>query len=201
MKLYNSLVDAERMFSMFNGVFMQIMKNKYGNIDDIAYTIKREGNNSGQFGYYFNSQIEPLLKIIDKYTITSIADLGAGYGLTSFILKNSGIASIGYEIEDRYVEFSKFLCEDMVIKKDILTLKRDDIKRYGAVYFWEPLYLRELAEKFVNNLVEIMYKGQYIIYRPSGSIGEFLSAVACLKRLKQTDLPWSGMYQVYIKKN
>ncbi len=149
-------------------------KIKNNNID---YTIKK----NGEFGYYPNDNIIPIIKYIEKNDIKSFLDLGSGCGIFLKVLNQfTNVKVMGYEIEKKLVDLSN-LFQVPTLKKNIITLKKEDIQDYQVIYFWEPLYKKELAEKFANNLVNILSKDQIIIYKPSGTIGMYLEKTGKLQ--------------------
>lgn len=140
---------------------------------------RKEGKNEGQWGFIQSPQIDNLILILNRLKIGSFIDLGSGCGILIATVKiyyqhiyNDYIKVAGYEIEDDLVKIGSYYG---VIKKDILTLDKDDIKSFGALYFYEPLQSPTLAKEFVENLEPIMYSGQYIIYQPAGSIYKYLN--------------------------
>jgi len=140
---------------------------------------KEEGKNEGQWGFIQSSRIDNLILILNRLEIGSFVDLGSGCGILITIVKiyylhiyNKFIKVAGYEIEDDLVKIGSYY---HVCRKNILTLDKEDIKSFEALYFYEPLQSPTLAKEFVENLESIMYSGQYIIYARAGSIYEYLN--------------------------
>ena len=165
---------------------------KYKYLDNISLELdrlykilqpsKNEDNNSyivknGQYKYYNNSYVLNLIKFLEINNINSFLDLGCGAGilLRMVNLYNINLKLKGYEIEDNLISIcNKLNYKEPAIKKDILKLKVDDIKDYQVLYFWEPLYNKDLAKKFVTNLAKIIQPNQIIVYYQSGSISDYL---------------------------
>ena len=175
----DSLIDKEflekykylEILSLELSVLYRVLQNS-NNEDNNSYIIK-----NGQYKYYNNTYVLNLIKFIKLNNIKSFLDLGCGAGILLKILHifNYELKLKGYEIEDNLIEICNRLnYTKPAVKRDILKLTIDDIKDYQVLYFWEPLYDRKLAKKFVTNLAKILQPNQIIVYYQSGSIGDFL---------------------------
>lgn len=150
----------------------------------LCYKIKREGDNKGQFGYYITRRISSIVKILNRYNLTSFVDLGCGSGhLVKFLHHTLNYKTKGVEIEQTLVNDAQSC---LIQQGDILDPNLD-IKKFEAIYFWEPFENRKLAEKFVDNLEEITHKGQYIIYLCSGTIGLHLNNSNKFRKLQSEE--------------
>lgn len=137
-------------------------------VKNLHFTQKREGDNKGQWGYYINEDIGTIAEFMSVNKFKKIIDLGAGAGILVHVLRALSFQAHGYEIEDTLIEISNKINSDVVIlKKDILTLIKKDIKDYECIYFWEPFCSEELSKKFIKNLTNIMKKNQHILYKPA----------------------------------
>lgn len=154
-----------------------VNKELYNN--GIVGGTKHSGNNKGQFGFYHTDYAGQILTILNRLGLSSICDLGSGPGILLSCLSSFGteLRIKGYEIEKEFVDMAQklFYGNDIVECKDILSLQAVDVRNYSAIYFWEPLYDSKLAKRFIDNLNIILKKGQYIIYQPSGAIGQYLT--------------------------
>jgi 2-polyprenyl-3-methyl-5-hydroxy-6-metoxy-1,4-benzoquinol methylase len=141
------------------------------------YQIK-QGNNQGQFGYYFNSGIAGLIVFMLANEFSSVVDLGCGPGDTLQILEKYGMRVKGFEIEPDFIRMSEQVYPSMtcIEQKDICKLDKVDIRDYQVIYFWEPISDYLQCKKFVSNLVEIMNSNQIIFMKPNGYILDILSA-------------------------
>lgn len=170
--IYNHIQSLIFLYAAFRS---KIKDNK------IDYTVKK----NGEFGYYCNTNIIPVIKYIETNDIKSVLDLGSGCGIFLKVLKQyTNIEIMGYEIDNILVNLAnKFHVP--TLKKNIITLKKSDIEKYQLIYFWEPLADDELAKKFANNLVKILSKDQIIIYKCAASIGKYLEQT---KKLDSVDI-------------
>ena len=137
---------------------------------EVIYT----GKKNGQWGYYPSKMAPNVAILMRKYGLHSIVDLGSGAGLFLLTMKHLGYETKGIEIEESLVKLSHSLGISTQ-QKDILKLTKPDIKKFGCIYFWEPLRETALCEKFVENLAKVVTKGQYIIYDCAGNTEAFLN--------------------------
>ena len=100
----------------------------------------------------------------------------------------------GYEIEHELVEISKKYFNGFVEEKDIFKLTKTIIKKYQAIYFWEPFEDNILCQKFIKFLEKKCSKGQIIIYYCSGHIKNYLDNSKQFKKLNN-----QYKYNIYIK--
>ena len=147
-------------------------------------TIKYEGENKGQFGYYPSPSVGELCILLSKLGVKEIVDLGSGIGLLLLAIKayNSNIKITGFENEKYFIDIANQIGAN-TYKKDILTLKKYDIRKFDALFFYEPFSDPTLSEAFVKNLLKRVSKGQFLIYERAGTIGEFLDKSNKVKRL------------------
>ena len=174
-QLITSLVGVTT--NMFYNTFSHLRLLSQEELDKLHSLMRRgknKGDNSGQYGYYITPvpHFHTILNLTKKYKITGIVDLGAGAGHFVSIMNTLGVRTRGIELEPTLVTLANAL-HSYVGSGDILKpiLLRDN---ENAVYFYEPMFARELQEKFVKNLEESLNKGQYIIYTQAGSTGIFL---------------------------
>ena len=122
-----------------------------------------------------------------RLKIHSICDLGCG---AAFGLK--AMQTVGVYI-NHYIDYYGFDNEEILISmaniqgscklKDIITLVRYNIYAKSLLYFWEPLRDYEMCKAFVNNLCEIAYKNQYIVFECAGYSLEHMRANNKVKEL------------------
>lgn len=149
-------------------------------LSSLNYRVKQVGPNKGQFGYYVSDKSGSLHYLLTELKSNSLLDLGSGAGILLFLLQRQGNIRVrGYEIESSLIEIANKLLPGFTIQKDILTLKVEDIQNFDTLYFWEPLADKELAKKFIDNLLSILLPKQVIIYKPSGYIRQ------CLEKSKK----------------
>ena len=120
-----------------------------------------------EFGYWANSSIGYVLVLMNRLNIKSICDLGCGaaFALKAIQVVDSHIDFYGYDNEPVLINLSG---SNSCKVKDITKLERIDIDEKSLLYFWEPIKDKEQCEKFVNNLANIAYKGQVIIFQTAG---------------------------------
>lgn len=166
MGLTNHLADY--MFELYRKITIPILPTIVG-------TGKNSGDNKGQWGYIQSRGIGELIFLLNKLKIDSIIDLGSGAGILLSIIKafNPTIKTRGFEIEEELVNHSRISYGSPIYQKDILKITASDIRDHKALYFYEPLCDRDLCQKFVENLEQIV-TDQYLIYKPAGAIAEFL---------------------------
>jgi trans-aconitate methyltransferase len=133
-----------------------------------------------------------LVAILKKNKIRSFIDLGCGAGvllkiLTMFI---PDISVKGVDNEETLVQYCNKFMAFGTKKRNILSLKREDIESYQVIYFYEPFTSRSMAQRFVENLSKIVTEGQYIIYMPAGSIQMFLREAKNIKEVNKNTSPW-----------
>lgn len=123
-------------------------------------------NNGGEFGYYITPSISALFLLIQELKVKSFLDLGAGAGILLLTL-NALVEDLrvhGYENEVELIrQHTTWLGGRVITRKDILTLNKEDIKYFQALYFWDPFRDFKLTQQFINNLASIMDKKQIII--------------------------------------
>lgn len=151
--------------STINKMILFIIKEYIKNKSHLDYTIKEEGPNKGQFGYYINKKMGSFIEKMLNHNIKSVMDLGAGYGHFVAVASKFLDYSCGIEIEEELISKSR-LTRD-IEHKDIFDLTKEDVKEIEALYFYEPFHSKDLSEKFVEHLMLIMYEGQKIFYRTS----------------------------------
>lgn len=148
------------------------------------YDLVHRKKKNGQWGYYRSPNVHSITKIIDKYNLTNVIDLGSGPGTLLKILDyhyHGQIQFTGVEIEDKLIEIHRIMDAKLidpkvkVYKRDIFKLRKANFKDIDGIYFWEPVGTPELAEKFVAKLAKVTVPNQIIIYQCSGQIGEYLS--------------------------
>lgn len=158
----------------FSGLFRRLYQSLINeDLQKISYQLKGEKDKYKrpmEFGFYINESLGYFAVIMKRLKLTSFVDLGSGPGLTlatvSLVthIKNN----VGFENEDSLVELAKKM-QFNVYKEDITTLKPEDIKDYQVVYFYEPIHDDEKCKIFIDNLCDIMYKGQLCIFQCAGS--------------------------------
>lgn len=136
---------------------------------------KPKGKDNSEYGYYINQDFSRLAEILQVYKVKHLVDLGSGSGILLYVLSRYLYYTkfTGYEIEETLINFSNLYLKSRRIttyKKDLLKLTKKDLENFDCLYFWEPIYNKDLAKVFVNRLVTSMYPGQLIIYKCSGSI-------------------------------
>jgi hypothetical protein len=154
------------------------------------------------YGYYCTSNAY-LITIIKALKIGSIIDLGCGINILLNELKYFlyYLKIKGFENEKSLINISKKIyntnSENIIEKKDIISLTKSDVTGYDVLYFWEPLIDRISCEKFVNNLLKKMTVGQIIIYQCSGNIRDFLDEEGVKNGILSEPFYWNGffMYQ------
>lgn len=144
-------------------------------VHDIFYTTK-QGENKGQFGYYSSASraIECLCEIVEFFKINHLYDLGSGIGILPYILchaMQNNIQTTGYENEQRLIDLGKSLLHYKSVEKDILKLKRADLKISGIIYFWEPMCAPKQRMIFLNNLIRNIREDHYIVCVQQESTG------------------------------
>jgi 2-polyprenyl-3-methyl-5-hydroxy-6-metoxy-1,4-benzoquinol methylase len=167
------LVDYQRLIARLNPQVGEVFMTTKGTLDDP----KDKYSTRAEFGYWPTRYIKELLDVIKHFKIHSFCDLGSGMGLLSMLI--ASIAKIpvkGIEIEDCLLEIAErtqasgFYCAPLIYQKgNLLELKREQIKDYHALYFWEPINNSDLCLKFITNLVNIMDNKQIIICQPAAS--------------------------------
>jgi len=168
--LFSSMIrnELDSLIQLYRAFRTKCMNGSITN--KVDYQVKK----NGEYGYYPNTHIIPIIKYIEENDIKSILDLGSGSGIFLKLLNQyTNVEVMGYENEKKLVDLSNRF-KVPTLKKNIITLKKQDIQDYQVIYFWEPLYDNKLAQKFANNLVNILSKDQIIIYKGAGSIGHYL---------------------------
>lgn len=163
---------------------------------------KQSKSEKEAYGYYCTSN-EYLITIIKALKIGSIIDLGCGINILLNELKYFlyYLKIKGFENEKSLINISKKIyntnSENIIEKKDIISLTKSDITGYDVLYFWEPLIDRISCEKFVKNLIKQMNVGQIIIYQCSGYIRDFLDEEGVKNGILSEPFYWDGffMYQ------
>ncbi len=146
----------------FEEIFELMVRHK--NCSKIASVYKEK-----YYSYIPNLYIGAIGIYMKCLGLNSIVDLGCGEAFGVLSLKNKlGFKVGGYDFNKKLL--SKIPVENKNFKfKDILTLKPKDIKDYEVVYFYDPIYKKELKKIFIDNLIDIMYSGQYLMMRDDGT--------------------------------
>ncbi len=147
------------------------LREKKKNPYQIIHTTKEEGDNKGQYGYYCGHwNIKYILRFAHKFNIRNLMEIGAGTGFITYVLNNSGIRTIGIEIEKDlcsllYEGNTKFL-----INSDIFNVPKVSYAKIQAVYFWECFNSNDLNIKFHEYLSSTLPVGCMIMYACSGGM-------------------------------
>lgn len=183
--------------STLTNLYKAVRKPNSGE-NTLDYKVKLTGDNKGQFGYYVTEDVASIIGIMKAVKAKSILDLGSGPGLILKTIRTFTKFEVsGYDNERELVEIGNhILGYDTLKLKDILTVTTQDIGKFDVLYFWEPLRDRELCEKFVDNLSKVTVKDQYIIYKPAGSIAEYLHKV---ERFEKVELYGQDNHMSYMR--
>jgi len=109
---------------------------------------------------YMNPYIK-ILMFLDKYNLKNynFHEFGCGVGIKTFIAKKYGYNSMGFEISDNMVYAAeKIGLGDIVKKRDILTIKPNELISPKIIYDFQPIkndndmriYEKHLAENILN---------------------------------------------------
>ena len=124
---------------------------------------------NGQWGYVINMGFGAVLTYMMENNLKSLIDLGAGVGYSVEVSNDMGFKAKGYEIEDKFIEeHNNIFNNNNIIKKDIMTLKTQDIKDFAVIYIYQPFRDRTLMREFLNNLINILVSDQIILYKNDG---------------------------------
>jgi SAM-dependent methyltransferase len=169
------------------GVMLKFLTNliknvpKYNKLEDINFHAKVSGDNRGQWGYFVSRDVYPLLKLLERYNISSLCDLGSGVGIFLRALRDFAWFNLnvtGFEIEPLFVEIANDYFDVRTLKKNILLLKQEEIKEFEVLYIYEPFTSDEVRDNFFDNLLNIMVKGQLFFYKPANSsVDKYFSLV------------------------
>ena len=153
-----------------------VIKKQIGNIEVTEHN---------EFGYWANTSIGNVLVLMNRLNIKSICDLGCGaaFALKAMQVVDSYIDFYGYDNEPALINLSG---QNSCKVKDIIKLERSDIDENSLLYFWEPIKNNEMCKQFVNNLANIAYKGQIIMFECAGY---------SLEHMRSTSLKEIGMFQ------
>lgn len=175
----NDIKLMKRHMYILEEIYRMLIYNvsDYRSLRDITTRLKTDGNNKGQWGYY--TSIDSARFIIDfmrRRKLTRLCDLGSGAGILlngiSFI--NPFIHCVGFEIEPLLVDIANRYFRVKTYRKDILKMTSTELGAYQCIFLYEPLADDILRKKFFDNLIENMYIGQYIIYRPASTYHNIL---------------------------
>ena len=183
-KLYSRL-DVYRGMT-FN---VSLLKERY---KDIIYNQK--GTERSEFGFYLTQNFLTIYHILLSLKTKSLLDLGSGPGLLLQSLCSIVNVRVGYEIEDVFVEDGRSVFNQDIKKKDILTLTKKDVKSFEVLFFYEPFtpynHIQEKEnskpKEFIDNLVNILTKGQYILYDQAGEIGKHILESGAFEQVTYT---------------
>jgi len=145
--------------------------------------MKTDTTKEGYYPYIPNTDISSLVKCMIKYNLKSIADLGCGEGHILHIMGLLRYKTMGVEVEMKYIQTAKKLLNSTVniVHKDIFDLKSNEIKfrnpgfeyQQGVkqwetpdvLYFYEPVFQRDIAFDFIDKVMELVRPGQYIFHK------------------------------------
>ena len=138
-------------------------------------------DNRDEYGYFINESIIDVYRLMRKFHLVTMIDLGCGTGHVMEALQNLNIRVKGFEIESTLIKYADRNVKRYIKKKDITKLIKEDIKNSEVIYFWEPIASPTLAKTFIDNLVPLLTKSQYIIQRTSGCMETLLRQHKTLK--------------------
>lgn len=142
--------------------------DKYSRLVPLMENVKKE-DMKNRLGFSVSRDVYPMLKLLERHSLTSVCELGAGMGvflkaLTDFTWNELRVG--GIELEPLFVEISKLYLEIDVKNGNLLRLTREDIIEYECLYTNEPFKSSEFTFKFFDNLFNQMVSGQFLIYKP-----------------------------------
>ena len=148
----------------------------------IIGTVKQQGENKHQYGYYISKNVGYAILAMLKYDVKKVVDLGAGQGHVVRLFNQFGFEAKGFEIEKKLIKHSSnsFSLEH----RDILKMRKSTLEPYDAVFFYEPFASDKLAKKFAYHLANVMKEGQYIFYDQAGRIGYYIEETEAFQRLR-----------------
>jgi len=202
-----TLVQSGEMISHFNPELKKVWYNtKSDNSDSSIEAIKRRYKEDKEFGYWVSQSGGQLLNIMERLDISRIIDLGCGCGYMLKAMRSvEPIEIFGYDNEQVLIDIAcskgTLSQSDQEFKlKDILTLKQSDIPQNSLIYWWEPIKDKELCEKFIDNICNISYPNQIIVFTSAAYSGDFMrqnKKVECLYDIRNN---YRYPFSIYIKK-
>ncbi len=190
---YKNYIETMRFVANLNDKDRAHLLNLQRNTKDIKNSSEER---QGEWGYYISDSfaVTDLVRLLRKYKVDSVIDLGCGVGHVVSILHHFGFHSTGIEIEPLLVDLGNRLANH-IIKGDIL--QPFNIKKGEAVYFYEPFttqftnnneLLHKKAKLFVENLENTLPKDTMVFYNPAGCIGMLLTQSTKFKHLPNRTL-------------
>lgn len=154
---------------------------------DIESKMRTNDTKDGYYPYIPNTDIASIVKVMLKYKLNSLADLGCGEAHILHMLSLLHFKVMGVEIDLSYIQNAKKLLNSTIhiIHKDIFDLKPNEIKYRNpaweyqramkqweypdALYFYEPIFKRDIAFDFIDKIMQLVRPGQYILHKDANS--------------------------------
>jgi SAM-dependent methyltransferase len=154
---------------------------------DAESKMKTDQTKEGYYPYIPNTDITSLVIGMLKYKLNSLADLGCGEGHILHLLKLLRFKVMGVEVYEDYIKVAKRLLSSTVniVHKDIFDIKPNEIKIHNSsfefrrgsghweipdiLYFYEPVFSKELAFDFIDRIMYLVRPGQFIFHKSASA--------------------------------
>ena len=183
---------------------------RLANRDERNKGLFRQHKENGEYGYYNMGNLSMFVERLTRIKSKHVLDIGCGLAtlIRAASIVMPDVEFEGIECEEKIIEMSNhswpmFMKELIALPPrkypfptpkfmNFFETTEKFMSKYDTLYFYEPMFHKDMAKKFVEHLDKVTKPGQHILYVRAGCIGDFMEQSGLYEWIEED----TGMVQI-----